>query len=287
MQGLAWLGAVVALAWVAAYYVYAWANVAALEGWLRAPRRVGLALSLAFTIPAVLGTGGPYGGAGPRGWPLLIALVATGLARARQWLWLPAAAPARAIALEAERAYPASEPVVVVSGGAALVLAPLARARVARLGEWTVAHCALAGSVAAFGVGASVRPTLPLDSGFEMASRTRRWDAVDGRARDGGDDLARAGVALTTLGAWRARFPTGRLYTAGDSPPTGAVRLRVPRTRLARGHPSPSQLGTVRDGRWEALAAPAGLDACPSWAGAPSDDTYYLARWAAEVRGLA
>lgn len=286
MLVFAWLGAALALAWVALYYVYAWGGVAALEPWMRAPRRAGLALALVFAVPAILTRGGPYGGAGRAGWPVVIVLGAITWAYARQWLALAPARELGPVARERERRYPASARVVVLPGGDAVVLAALARRRVARVGGLVVAHCALARSIALLRTALPLRPSVPLAAGFEVVAGGRRFDALDGRARDGGADLDRVPAALASLAAWRARFPDARLFGEGDAlARAGNVeREPVPRIAAARGVANPSEPGVVRDGRWEPLA-PEALATCPPWAGAASGDVTYVARWAAAARG--
>lgn len=286
MVVLAWLGATLAVACVVLYYAYAWGGAGGLEPWMRSPRRAALALALVLAAPAIFTRGGPYGGAGHAGWPVVIVVGSVGWAWARQWLALGSARALRPLSREGEQGLARAALVVVLPGGDAALLAGLARRRVARVGGAVLARCALARSLALFRTELALRPSLPLVAGFEVAAGPRRFDALDGRARDGGPDLEHAPLALCTLEAWRERFPAATLYAAAALPAGGAEGEVTARTAAARGVANPGELGVVRDGRWEPLA-PGALASCPPWAGAARGDGLYVARWAAVARGWA
>lgn len=286
MLVLAWLGAALALASVALYYAYAWGGVAALEPWMRAPRRLAFALAVVLVAPAIFARGGPYGGAGRAGWPVVTVVVSLGWAWSRQWLALAAARELHAVPRERERALSPSAPVVVLPGGDAALLAGLGRRRVARVAGGVLARCALARSLAFFPTELPLRPSVPLAAGFEVSAGGRRFDALDGRGRDGGAALARAPLALCTLAAWRERFPARALWAARAAPDGALEREPVARTVASRGVADAGALGVVRAGRWSAVAAH-DLERCPPWAGAVQGDESYVARWAAVARGWA
>lgn len=212
-----------------------------------------------------------------------IALVA--YAWRRQWL-VPIKAAQTA---QDERSTTADKTLVVaLPSGDAMELPLLARVRTAWVTDLVVVHCGLSLATAAFrpvppkegekrGVFAA---WLPHQTGFWIGDAKARWDGVDGAAHGRHERLERVPVVICTHAAWRRAHPDGRLLVPLPrvAPRTGVSAL----TRSARGVEDGGRLGEVVAGTWRPLAIGA-LDRCNF----DQADRYYLARWAANARGLA
>ncbi len=241
--GMGLAGAFVVLSLVVAYWAATLLGLSALRPLLLRPRRILMLAGIALSLGGLLLDAGPATAAAAAA-----SVAGAGYAWKRQWLLGHEASPAT----PRELALPPGEPVIVLEEGAALPLRWLARARVVTWeGRWVV-HCALAGSVAVFVAPPGCRPRalLPLDVGFLLAARGRRWEGVFGAAHDGGAPLAPAPFALTSHAAWRAGYPGAPLL--GPPPPASVPVPRRPRPRVpgARGLRAPLAEGVVQAGRW-------------------------------------
>ncbi len=261
-----WLGFALAAGWVAAYYAYTPGGIGWLERGMRWPRRLGLVLALALSAAPLLQARGGAGNLAALA-PLLATIAAVAFATWRQWLWPPRARSA----VPTSGAVDPDSTVVVLPGGDALLFDGLPRRRVVQVGDVAVAHCSFAGSLGAFRIDGPVRPSLPLRAGFEIEAGARRWDAVDGRARDGGANATQLPIALCTERAWRARFPRNALFSV-SSP-------------AERPHSRPRRVfGVLERGAWRPLSE-RDLEECPPDIAA-TPERLYIDRWAAEARGL-
>ncbi len=219
-------------------------------------------------------------------WPVAAALsvLLVGLpfafALQRQWL-VPRRAARNAIA-----PVPPSddELVAVLPNGRAVAVVWLERPRTVIIDRWCLVHCGLARSLSVFTSPAAARPRawLPHRSGFWVRGPTSLWDGVDGRDKAGKPAVERQPVGLCTHAAWQAAHPDARLLR-----PLPFVEPRPPRKVLvkgARGVVDAMRWGVVEHDTWRPLTD-ADLAICPDVSDS-APPRYYLARWAARVRGL-
>jgi len=125
-----------------------------------------------------------------------------------------------------------------------------------------------------------IAAVLPHPGGFEIGAAGRIWDGATGAALDQKADLTRAPVGLSTLAAWRDKWPDAPLL----GPAEGLPQAPLPDTVLVPLRSSAddeNRWGRVVQGRWTALNEE-DLSTCPT----PAGDAFYLGWRGARDRGF-
>jgi len=217
--------------------------------------------------------------------PTLGAVIFAAYAIRKQWL----------IPVRASRFEPCSldinpETLLAVLGdGSAVPVSWLRTHRTVRVGSVLIVHCGIARSLTAYSVGElpqDLAAVLPHGSGFLIGNAQTRWDGVNGKALWGGDDLKRLPITLCRAAAWKSDVASKVLYGPAGRPPRIETRDRTPRVPGARGTRNASQWGRVLfEERWEPLGEDDLMRCLPERPFGENTASFYLARWAAIVRG--
>ncbi|MCO4773018.1 MAG: hypothetical protein KDA24_23495 [Deltaproteobacteria bacterium] len=266
---LAISGAAVVIGCLALYLLYSQSVIAsprlarALRPLLGAPRRIGLILGVVMALAGVV--------VHPEGASLVAGLAAAlGMRHAtrRQWAFGLPATPV-AVLEQVDSAVP----VVALPDGRGVPVHWLERVRLARLDDVIFVACSISRSAAAFRAPPSgVLVQFPLDVGFGLG-RGALWSGASGASLDGGDPLELLDLEWTQAGAVKQVFgPVGGALP--DPKPPRTVRVRGADTSAG------TEVVTVQGDAWR----PMGSRGTQASSGTPRR---YLAKWAAELSGLA
>ena len=268
------------LLWVIAYWCLTLLDWQFLRPVMTDVRQAAISVGLIGLIAALI-----WAEPGEKAWlrsiPLLCGVTASLYCWRNQWLFPRLAAELHPCELQAQD----DDLVAVLAGGQAVCLALLSRVRTAVFADQLVVHCGLARSLAAFkrAEGQRHRAVLPHATGFFIAANgdTALCDGVDGSSRDPEKSLRLQHLRLCSYKAWRESQPQAALLAPLGLKAFPTAQHRKPRMRGALRVEDPLAWGRVEGDLWHLISA-----ADEQLSSLCKEPRRYLARWAAQARGL-